>query len=128
MPDSDPSSLNNVRNVLGTALTLCSNDPMTGYMRDGYCRRIPGDHGEHVVCAVVTAEFLKFSASCGNDLSTPMPAYEFPGLKPGDHWCLCLQRWIEAMEAGKAPKVDLDATHENVLEWVDLATLEKYKI
>ncbi|MEM6602163.1 MAG: DUF2237 domain-containing protein, partial [Verrucomicrobiota bacterium] len=98
------------------------------YMRDGYCRRIPGDQGEHVICAVMTAEFLKFSASRGNDLSTPMPAYEFPGLRPGDRWCLCLRRWIEAMEAGKAPRIDLAATHENVLEWVDLATLEKYKI
>jgi len=128
MPDSDPLSLDHVRNVLGTALSVCSQEPMTGYMRDGFCRRIPGDHGEHVVCAVMTAEFLEFSASRGNDLSTPMPAYDFPGLKPGDHWCLCLRRWIEAMDAGKAPRVDLTATHENVLEWVELDTLKKYSI
>jgi len=127
MPDHESPSLNNVRNVLGTPLTLCSNAPVTGYMRDGYCRRIPGDHGEHVICAVMTIAFLEFSASRGNDLSTPMPAYEFPGLNPGDHWCLCLRRWIEAMQAGKAPKVDLEATHENVLEWVDLKILKQYK-
>lgn len=128
MSDADLPTLDNVRNVLGTALQLCSKAPMTGYMRDGFCRRIPGDHGEHVVCAVMTLEFLKFSASRGNDLSTPMPEYDFPGLNPGDRWCLCLRRWIEAMEAGVAPKVKLEATHENVLEWVDLETLRKYQI
>jgi len=119
--------LTNVRNVLGEPLQLCGADPVTGFARDGYCRRLPGDQGNHTLCAVVTAEFLEFSAARGNDLSTPRPEFEFPGLKPGDHWCLCVLRWVEALEAGLAPQVDLDASHESVLEWVDLDVLEKHR-
>jgi uncharacterized protein (DUF2237 family) len=101
---------------------------MTGFYRDGFCHTGGGDMGAHVVCAQMTAEFLAFTRSRGNDLSTPMPAYDFPGLKPGDCWCLCAARWQEAMEAGVAPLVVLAATHAAALEYVSLADLKQYAV
>ena len=111
------------KNVLGTPLQVCSIDPMTGYTREGDCKIIDGDVGVHGVCSVVTEEFLEFSKSMGNDLSTPMPLYGFPGLKPGDKWCLCAGRWKEALDHGVAPLVDLMATHEAALEYTTLEQL-----
>ena len=111
------------RNVLGQPLVPCSFEPRTGWFRDGCCRTDENDHGRHVVCSVVTAEFLAFSQARGNDLSTPMPAYGFPGLKPGDKWCLCATRWREALEAGKAPGVVLVSTHEKALQTVTIEQL-----
>src|SRR6056297_1656017 len=105
------------RNVLGTELQTCGTDPATGFYRDGCCNTGPGDVGVHTVCAVVTQDFLEFSRDRGNDLMTPQPAYGFPGLKPGDRWCLCAPRWQEALEAGAAPDVVLEATHIGSLEW-----------
>jgi uncharacterized protein len=116
------------KNVLGTTLQPCSTSPMTGYYRNGCCDTGAGDHGVHVVCAIMTAEFLAFSQSCGNDLLTPAPHYAFPGLKPGDRWCLCASRWQEAFEAGMAPKVVLEATHMSALEFVSLEDLKKYAL
>lgn len=113
-----------IQNVLGTALQPCSTDPMTGFFRDGCCKTGPNDTGSHTVCAVMTAEFLAFTRAQGNDLSTPRPEYRFPGLKPGDRWCLCAVRWREAHEAGVAPPVALDATHAKALEVIDRDTLE----
>ncbi len=115
-------------NVFGRPLKSCSTAPMTGYFRDGCCRTDPKDRGLHVVCAVMTAEFLRFSRAQGNDLSTTMPAYDFPGLKPGDRWCLCATRWLEAYAAGKAPKVDLEATHLNALGVVSLGQLQEHAL
>lgn len=115
-----------ITNVLGTPLACCCNDPLTGFYRDGYCRTGPGDTGLHTVCAVMTPEFLEFSRERGNDLITPAPEYRFPGLKPGDRWCLCVSRWVEALEAGVAPPVILEATHSSVLEFVDLSDLEAH--
>lgn len=100
------------RNVFGEPLEICCTKPMTGYFRDGSCRTDNEDTGTHTVCAVMTEDFLMFSASMGNDLITPIPYYQFPGLKEGDYWCLCVNRWIEAEKAGKAPKLILEATHE----------------
>ena len=116
------------RNVLGGPLQPCSFDPNTGFFRDGHCHTCAQDHGSHTVCAVMTAEFLAFSKSRGNDLTTPMPQYEFPGLKPGDHWCLCAGRWLEAYEAGKAPRVDLEATNEAALTIVPLEALKEHAL
>ncbi len=116
------------KNVLGTALKECGCDPKTGIYRDGYCRTNPADTGTHVVCAVVTREFLEFSRSRGNDLMLPVPMWSFPGLKPGDRWCLCVSRWIEAERAGAAPSIDLEATHEKALEFASLVIFEKYAI
>jgi uncharacterized protein (DUF2237 family) len=99
---------------------------VTGFYRDGYCRTGPDDHGMHTVCAVMSAEFLGFSRECGNDLSTPRPEYGFPGLEPGDRWCLCVTRWKEALEAGCAPQVVLEATHLSALEWVSLEDLQAH--
>ncbi|MGB6222920.1 DUF2237 family protein [Haloferula sp.] len=110
-------------NILGKPLAPCSMDPLTGFMRDGHCRLGPNDHGVHTVCAVMTEDFLKFTKAVGNDLSTPRPEYDFPGLKPGDHWCLCAARWQEAFEAGHAPPVVLEATHLSTLEFVDRENL-----
>jgi hypothetical protein len=114
------------RNVVGTDLEPCSTDPLTGFYRDGDCRTGADDRGVHVVCARVTEEFLAFSRSRGNDLTTPVPAYRFPGLEPGDRWCLCASRWKEAHEAGVAPPVILEATHMSALEFVDRSTLEEH--
>ena len=113
-------------NVLGTDLRCCCRDPMTGFYRDGYCRTGAGDTGLHTVCATMTAEFLEFSRQRGNDLITPHPEWEFPGLRPGDKWCLCVTRWQEALEAGKAPLVDLEATHYSALEFVNLEELQAH--
>lgn len=115
-------------NVLGTELEPCSTDPLTGFYRDGCCNTGPDDGGVHTVCAVMTEEFLDFSLSQGNDLITAMPAYGFPGLEPGDRWCLCASRWAQALEAGCAPKVVLAATHSRTLEWVDLADLQAHAL
>ena len=111
-------------NVLGTTLVPCSYDPLTGYYRDGCCNTAEDDSGSHVVCVKVTAEFLAYSASRGNDLSTSRPEYRFRGLKPGDRWCLCAMRWREALVAGMAPPVVLESTHERALDFVSLEALQ----
>ena len=116
------------KNVLGTALVTCSDRPKTGFFRDGCCNTADDDLGAHTVCAEMTAEFLAFSKEAGNDLSTPHPELGFPGLKPGDRWCLCAARWVEALEEGKAPRVVLEATHARTLEFVPLAMLQRYAI
>ncbi|WJI28917.1 MULTISPECIES: DUF2237 family protein [unclassified Thermosynechococcus] len=115
-------------NVLGTPLVCCCQNPLTGFYRDGFCRTGAGDVGAHVVCAQMTAEFLTFTRSRGNDLSTPVPAYQFPGLKPGDRWCLCASRWREALEADVAPPVILEATHVSALEYVSLEDLKAHAL
>lgn len=115
-------------NVLGTDLESCCNDPMTGYWRDGYCRTASEDQGTHVVCAVMTQEFLDYTKSRGNDLSTPNPAYRFPGLKPGDKWCLCILRWTQAQKAGVAPLVNLNATDRAALKYTTLELLQQYAV
>ena len=115
-------------NVLGEPLKPCSEEPMTGFFRDGCCNTSPEDLGRHVVCVRVTAEFLEFSRSRGNDLSTPMPEYGFPGLQPGDQWCLCAARWQEALQANAAPRVVLQSTHGAALQVVKLADLKKYAL
>ena len=116
------------KNVLGTALMPCGTTPMTGFFRDGCCNTSEEDHGIHTVCAEMTEEFLEFSKEAGNDLSTPRPEFAFPGLKPGDRWCLCAARWAEAADAGKAPRVVLEATHARTLELVTLAHLRRFAI
>jgi uncharacterized protein len=113
-------------NVFGKEMCTCSNQPLTGFYRTGCCDTGPEDTGQHTVCAMMTADFLEFSRSAGNDLSTPIPQFGFPGLKPGDHWCLCVARWVEAYQAGRAPWVFLNATHESVLESVSLEILMLY--
>jgi len=113
-------------NVLGKPLELCSCDPMTGYFRDGKCNTRPDDVGTHVVCAIVTEEFLNYSQSKGNDLITPVPQWNFPGLKPGDKWCLCVSRWKQAEKVDMAPPVDLNATHQLALKHVSLELLKQY--
>lgn len=115
------------RNVLGTPLRTCSESPMTGFFRTGCCETGPEDFGSHLICCVMTAEFLAFSAAAGNDLSTPNPVFGFRGLKPGDRWCLCISRWVEAHEAGMAPRVVLEASHAACLEWVSLDTLREFE-
>ena len=121
--EKDPSF-----NVLGSALAPCSTDPVTGYFRNGACDTCASDTGSHTVCAVMTDEFLKFSQAVGNDLSTPRPEYRFAGLKAGDKWCLCLDRWREAYAAGAAPNIVLESTHELALERVPLDTLELFAV
>jgi len=113
-------------NVLGGKLLPCCHDPLTGFYRDGFCRTGPGDHGLHTVCIEATADFLAFSREQGNDLSTPVPEYAFPGLKPGDHWCLCVTRWQDALAAGRAPAVVLAASHISALEFVALEDLQRH--
>jgi uncharacterized protein (DUF2237 family) len=120
----DPEALN----VLGGELLPCSLQPRTGFFRNGCCETGPEDVGLHTVCAVMTAEFLAFSKTAGNDLSTPMPQYGFPGLKPGDRWCLCAPRWKEALDAGFAPQVVLEATHEETLAITPLGVLKDYAV
>lgn len=115
-------------NVLGEALEICSTAPMTGFHRTGECLTGPDDIGSHVICARMTREFLEFTASRGNDLSTPAPRHGFPGLKPGDRWCLCALRWREALEAGVAPPVILAATHEAALRFVTLDVLRRHAL
>ncbi len=121
MPKMDPSL-----NVLGEALQPCSQNPLTGFFRNGCCDTSDQDAGSHTVCAVMTAEFLAYSKYVGNDLSTPMPAYGFAGLKPGDRWCLCAGRFLQAHDEGCAPKVHLEATHKRALEIVPLEVLRLY--
>jgi uncharacterized protein (DUF2237 family) len=116
------------RNVLGEPLDICSFKPMTGFYRDGCCNTRQEDIGSHTVCTVMTSAFLDFSKSRGNDLSTPVPEFGFPGLKPGDRWCLCAARWQEALEANQAPRVVLRATHENALSYCSLADLKRFAV
>ena len=116
------------RNVLGGELESCSLDPVTGFFRNGCCETGPQDTGIHTVCAVMTADFLAFSKAMGNDLSTPVPDYGFPGLKPGDRWCLCAPRWMEALEVGAAPQLVLAATHEETLAMVPLGVLKDHAV
>lgn len=116
------------KNVFGEELETCSTNPMTGFFRDGCCRTDEQDLGMHVVCSEVTEEFLEFSKASGNDLSTPNPDYDFPGLKPGDRWCVCALRWKEAMDNGVAPPVVLTSTHESVLEVISLEDLKKHSL
>jgi len=116
------------RNVLGGKLAACSMKPLTGFFRDGCCNTSPQDIGSHTVCVVLTAEFLAFSKSRGNDLSTPRPEYGFAGLKPDERWCLCAPRWQEALEANAAPKVVLAATHEGALQHCALVDLKRYAV
>ncbi|UFS57045.1 DUF2237 domain-containing protein [Comamonadaceae bacterium M7527] len=121
--DSSDSPLVTARNVLGTVLVPCSFDPLTGYWRDGCCNTDEQDQGSHVVCARVTDAFLQYSLAHGNDLITPRPSHRFAGLRAGDRWCLCASRWREALEAGVAPPVVLDSTHEKALAFVSLEQL-----
>lgn len=120
--------MTNAKNVLGKPLKICCQSPMTGFYRNGCCDTGAEDRGLHIVCANVTAEFLAFSKKQGNDLITPMPMYNFPGLKPGDKWCLCVSRWLEALEAGVAPPISLEATHEKTLNYVSLGVLSEFAI
>ncbi len=118
--------MGSAKNVLGTELQTCSTSPLAGFYRDGCCNTGGGDAGVHVVCAEVTSEFLVFSREQGNDLSTPNPMFDFSGLKPGDRWCVCAQRWREALEAGVAPPVLLESTHMSALEFIDLPDLQTH--
>ena len=120
---NDPVPLQ--QNVLGTRLEMCCQSPVTGFFRDGYCHTSPADWGQHTVCAVMTDEFLQFSRLRGNDLITPNPAMNFPGLQAGDRWCLCAARWVEAHKAGVAPPVYLNATNQTALEVIGLSTLQQ---
>jgi uncharacterized protein (DUF2237 family) len=115
-------------NVLGEPLQPCSSHPLTGFFRNGYCVTGPDDIGRHIVCAEMTAEFLAFSKSRGNDLSTPRPEMAFPGLSPGDRWCLVAERWVEALKSGMAPRVALLSTHQGVLQHVSLETLKLFAL
>lgn len=123
-----PTKTTTAKNVLGTPLVPCSTEPMTGFFRDGCCNTSNADVGAHTVCIETTAEFLAFSRDAGNDLSTPVPEFGFPGLQPGDRWCLCASRWVEALQAGSAPRVVLESTHARTLEFVPLAVLQQYAI
>ncbi len=116
------------KNVLGTDLEPCCYNPLTGFMRDGYCSLNNTDRGTHIACALITDEFLNYTKSKGNDLTTPILEYNFPGLKAGDKWCLCILRWREAFEAGVAPRLKLEATHERALEYVSRLILEEFRI
>lgn len=120
--------MSTAKNVLGTPLKTCSKSPMTGFYRNGCCDTGIDDHGLHTVCIRATAEFLAFSKSRGNDLSTPNPMYGFAGIRPGDQWCLCATRWKEALEADMAPPVVLEATHITTLEFVDLEDLQRFAV
>ena len=122
MVEKDPAI-----NVLGTELLACSTHPVTGFFRDGHCNTCAQDQGSHTVCAVMTAEFLAFSKYVGNDLSTPLPAFNFPGLKPGDSWCLCASRFLQAHDEGCAPNVVLEATHRRALEIVPIEVLREHE-
>ena len=114
-------------NILGEPLKICSCKPMTGWFRDGFCKPDEADRGEHTICAVMTDSFLSYSKAQGNDLSTPMPEYSFPGLREGDHWCICARRWIQAYEDGVAPQINLEATDQSVLSIVSLEILKSHK-
>ena len=126
--DREVAVMTSARNVIGGELETCCTSPMTGFYRDGTCSTGAGDIGAHVVCAKMTEEFLAFTKSRGNDLSTPVPAFNFPGLKPGDCWCLCALRWKEALDAGVAPPVVLSATHASAVEYVSLDELKQHAL
>jgi uncharacterized protein len=128
MRDGDERPRAEQRNVLGQRLAECSFRPVTGFFRSGCCETDASDRGAHVVCVQVTAQFLAFSKQRGNDLSTPVPEFGFPGLQPGDRWCLCAARWREALEAGMAPRVVLAATHERALDYVFLEDLKRHAL
>ncbi|WP_170416850.1 DUF2237 family protein [Ruegeria atlantica] len=115
-------------NVLGGVLVPCSRDPLTGFFRDGACNTCAEDQGSHTVCAVMTAEFLAYSKYVGNDLSTPRPEFDFPGLKPGDKWCLCAGRFLQAHDEGCAPKINLEATHQRALDIVPIGILREHAV
>jgi uncharacterized protein (DUF2237 family) len=123
-----PSGAERGRSVFGRPLEACSQRPKTGFFRDGCCNTSPDDRGAHVVCAQMTAEFLAFSRARGNDLSTPAPQVGFPGLRPGDRWCLCAARWKEALDAGCAPPIFLGRTHERALDYVSFDELKRYAL
>ena len=120
--------MSTARNVLDQPLQPCSLEPLTGFFRNGCCDTDASDLGRHVVCVLLTEEFLQFSRSRGNDLSTPRPEFGFAGLRAGDRWCLCAQRWVEALQAGMAPRIVLAATHEDILDLVSLETLVDYAV
>lgn len=120
--------MSDARNVLNGKLEVCCTSPMTGFYRTGTCDTGAGDYGAHVVCAQLTPAFLEFTKARGNDLSTPVPAFQFPGLKPGDRWCLCAARWKEALDAGVAPPVVLASTHASALEYVSLEDLKQHAL
>ncbi len=126
--DEGPRGDEPALNVLGEPLEVCSLTPMSGFYRDGCCNTGREDIGSHTVCAVMTAEFLDFSKRAGNDLSTPVPGLGFPGLRPGDRWCLCAPRWQEALEAGQAPRVVLRASHREALSYCSLADLKRFSV
>jgi len=128
MEATSPHTDRTAKNVLGEPLETCSVDPKTGFYRDGCCHTGPQDRGLHTVCAEMTSEFLRFTKAQGNDLSTPRPALNFPGLNPGDRWCLCAARWQEALDAGLAPPVHLHATHQRALAVVDLDDLKAHAL
>lgn len=123
---SNSNAENTPKNILGEPLAVCCTQPMTGFFRDGFCRTNAQDHGRHVVCAVITEAFLQFTLAQGNDLITPRPEYDFPGLKAGDAWCLCALRWKEAFEAGCAPFINPHATHSKALEYISLDVLKTH--
>jgi uncharacterized protein len=123
-PPGPTSAIDQPRNVLGGPLEICGCEPLTGWYRDGSCRTDGSDLGRHTVCCVISENFLRYSRSQGNDLSTPMPAYGFPGLKPGDHWCVCAARWLEAHQDGMAPPVRLEATEHTTLTLIPLELLQ----
>ncbi|QVL51580.1 MAG: DUF2237 domain-containing protein [Cyanobium sp. M30B3] len=127
-PASQAAASPETLNVLGEPLELCSCEPLTGWFRDGSCRTNAADLGRHTVCCEVTEAFLSYSLAQGNDLSTPAPAYGFPGLKPGDHWCVCAPRWLEAYEDGMAPPVRLAATEQGTLEVIPLELLQRHAV
>jgi uncharacterized protein (DUF2237 family) len=114
------------KNIFGETISVCSNNPKTGFLRDGCCNADSRDLGEHTVCIVATEEFLKFSQKVGNDLSTPIPKYSFPGVKAGDKWCLCALRWVEAYKNNCAPQIVLEATNETVLKHIPMNVLLEY--
>jgi uncharacterized protein (DUF2237 family) len=125
---AQPDAHSTARNVIGGPLQPCSTDPMTGFYRTGCCDTGPDDQGSHTICIVATADFLAFSQSVGNDLSTPHADWGFPGLRPGDQWCLCAPRWQEAFEAGHAPPVVLGASHEGALDYASLDDLRTFAV
>lgn len=124
MATPDPIEVSEPKNVLGGVLAVCGCQPMTGWFRDGSCRTDPGDHGRHTVCCVLNEAFLSYTRAQGNDLTTPVPAFQFPGLKPGDRWCICAQRWLEAYEDGMAPPVVLEACELSSLDVIALEVLK----
>jgi hypothetical protein len=115
------------QNIFGEQLIACCFEPLTGYLRDGYCKNTAQDTGTHILCACMTEDFLNYTKSRGNDLSTPIPHWGFPGLKPGDFWCLCISRWLQAEKAGKAPPLKLEACHISALKYTSLEVLQKFE-